>query len=122
MAIDKMNPATWERTGETMPDGAPVLLNPGNGLPCVMPRPNWPNPDIPMTAQVYRNEVKRHIEAAAPDMLAALKALLQIIEDAREDDEFDANTCDAGGIIFGDIASEAVEASRAAIAKAEGAV
>lgn len=91
MEIDKLNPATWERTGETMPDGAPVLLNPGNGLPCVMPRPNWPNPDIPMTAQVYRNEVKRHIEAAAPDMLAALK----LVADSGKFSCFDDSAWDA---------------------------
>lgn len=60
------------------------------------------------------------VRDAAPNMLAALKALLQIVEDARADEDFNATTCDAGGVIFGDVATEAIEASRAAIAKAEG--
>lgn len=59
------------------------------------------------------------LEKAAPDMLAALKSLLKIVTDARADEGFDATTCDAGGVIFGDIASEAIEAAEAAIAKAE---
>lgn len=79
MAIDKINPATWERTGETMPDGAPVLLNPGNGLPCVMPRPSWPNPHTPRSIQVYRNEARDQLDKAAPDMLAALKEAQRMV-------------------------------------------
>lgn len=117
MEIDKLNPATWERTGETMPDGAPVLLNPGNGLPCVMPRPNWPNPDIPMTAQVYRNEVKRHIEAAAPDMLAALKQA-ESDQMAYVDRLYRDGPRMAGSLAE---ARARLAATRAAIAKAEGA-
>ena len=56
--------------------------------------------------------------AAAPELLAAVIALTKIINDMRCDDDFDANTCDAGGICFGDIASDALEAAEAAIAKA----
>lgn len=80
VAIDKMNPATWERTGETMPDGAPVLLNPGSGMPCVMPRPSWPNPHIPRSVQVYRSEARDQLDKAAPDMLEALKQAEQQID------------------------------------------
>ena len=83
----------------------------GNGMVCQITVDAVPRDEAAANA---------HLIAAAPDLLAALKALLQIIEDAREDDDFDANTCNAGGIIFGDIASGAIEASRAAIAKAEG--
>lgn len=74
------------------------------------------------TVQLVEDRVARMtaVEKAAPDILAALKALLKIIGDARADEGFDATTCDAGGIIFGDIASEAIEAAEAAIAKAEG--
>lgn len=46
---------------------------------------------------------------AYPNMTKALNDLLQIVKDMREDEEFDATTCDAGGILFGDIASEAIE-------------
>lgn len=59
----------------------------------------------------------KYIRADSHDKLVeALEALLKIIEDARADEAFDASTCDAGGVIFGDIASEAIEASRAALA------
>lgn len=84
--IDKMNPATWERTGETMPDGAPVLFNPGNGLPCVMPRPSWPNPHTPRSVQVYRSEARDQLDKAAPDMLAALKKAESFISGFEDDD------------------------------------
>lgn len=75
-----------------------------------------------LNGELYREQQKRVVDmiAAAPEMLAALKALLKIIEDARADDGFDASMCDAGGIIFGDVASEAIEAAEAAIAKAGG--
>lgn len=55
---------------------------------------------------------------AHDDLLEAVRALSQIIRDMRADEGFDATTCDAGGILFGDVTSEAIEAADAAIAKA----
>lgn len=109
VAIDKMNPATWERTGETMPDGAPVLLNPGNGLPCVMPRPSWPNPHTPRSVQVYRNEARDQLDKAAPDMLAALKECLPLFDMVTALDDHGSNAL-----------GQAENLIRAAIARAEG--
>jgi hypothetical protein len=105
--VDKVNPATWAHTGETMPDGAPVLINPGSGAPCVMPRATWPNPMIPRSPQVYRNECRERMESAAPDMLAELHKAESFIS-GFEDDELQEGIADLlAGI-------------RAAIAKAEG--
>lgn len=77
------------------------------------PPPHGKNKEGEQKANAY-------LIAAAPDMLAALISLRKIVADARADEEFNANTCDAGGIIFGDIASIAMEMADAAIAAAEG--
>lgn len=58
---------------------------------------------------------------AAPDLLAALAPLVDHIAAMQADEAFDANTCDAGAILFGDIMSEDMARARAAIAKAKGA-
>jgi len=52
------------------------------------------------------------------DTLAALQALLAVVKDALSDDFLDANS-DAGAILCGDVAAEAIEAAQAAIAKAK---
>jgi len=60
--------------------------------------------------------------SAAPVLspLEVLRELVNVIKDARADEEFTASTNDAGGIIFGDVASEALEAAERLVAEAEG--
>jgi hypothetical protein len=69
-------------------------------------------------ADIFCGDADARLIAAAPELLAAVEALSKIITDMREDEAFDASSCDAGGILFGDVASEAIEAANAAIAKA----
>lgn len=45
---------------------------------------------------------------------AALRALLKVVQDARNDEEVDAMTT-AGAYLCGDVMSEAVEAAQAAL-------
>lgn len=45
--------------------------------------------------------------------IESMRKLMKIITDARADESFDASTCDAGGIIFGDVCSEALEEAKA---------
>lgn len=73
--------------------------------------------DIPTEAEMLANG---KLFTAAPDMLAALSDLIKCISDMRADENFNANTCDAGGVCFGDVTTDAIEAAREAIAKAEG--
>lgn len=99
--IDLSSSGGWEGLDEW---GGHQLPNPFDPEPAPTP-----SPSAPFDA----------ITQAAPALLAALKALSKVIADARADEGFDAASCDAGGIIFGDVASEAMEAATVAIAAAE---
>lgn len=107
MTIDPLRPSTWERTGEVMPDMSPVIVNPSNGVSCVMPRPTWPNPMIPLSVHVYRNECRKRMDHAAPDMLAQLHKAESFIAGFEDDDMQEGIADLLAGI-------------RGAIAKAEG--
>jgi hypothetical protein len=55
--------------------------------------------------------------AVAHDLLEALRSLLQIVSDALQDDDLDANT-HAGAILCGDVCADAIHEAQIAIAKA----
>lgn len=57
------------------------------------------------------------LEAAAPDLLASLRAMLRLVKDALQDEYLDANT-DAGGILCGDIMAGILHDAQIAIQKA----
>lgn len=117
---DKLRPETWKHTGEKARDGSPVLMNPGNGLPCLMPRPHWDCPHIPLSLPIYERKCKEQMENAAFDMLAALKVadkairLLQDIGNASSDAAVHDLVVNADGIM------DDLPSIHAAIAKAEG--
>lgn len=56
---------------------------------------------------------------AAPDMLAALNRLVNIVESIRADEECDAST-QCGGYVFGDVMTDALEAANSVVSKAKG--
>ena len=60
-----------------------------------------------------------HLMAAAPDLLAALQAISDVINDVMKDDDCDSSTT-IGGYIFGDIMDGAMHFAKIAIAKAKG--
>lgn len=71
------DPATWQATGALTSDGrAPILINPATGLECCVD----PVDGRLKSPFVYETHARRRIEAAAPQMLAALKLIAGIGE------------------------------------------
>ena len=70
---DKLDPTTWARSDRKTTDGREVLINPANGVACVMAPAGWPHAHIPRAVQVYENELAERIAAAAWAMLAVLR-------------------------------------------------
>jgi hypothetical protein len=83
---------------------------------------------VERVGKAYDNAEKRQsdsakraaLNAAAPDLLAALTAVLEVVRDARGDQDCDGMS-QLGGYIFGDVMSDAIDDAEKAIAKATGA-